>query len=79
MEGPGASGLGLGSELWPGESCTSGRDRPASTEKKQVNKNACRPTYIHILKNKHDLLESHRQTKHTLLYIMPLHRGINII
>lgn len=30
MEGPGASGLGLGSALWPGDSWTSGRDRSIS-------------------------------------------------
>lgn len=36
MEGPGASGLGLGSALWPGESCTSGRDRSASKEQRQA-------------------------------------------
>lgn len=37
MEGPGASGLGLGSALWPGERWTSGGDRSKSTQKKNTH------------------------------------------
>lgn len=33
MEGPGASGLGLGSALWPGERWISGGGRSKSTQK----------------------------------------------
>lgn len=47
MEGPRASGLGLGSALWPGESCTSGRDRSTSTEQKQADQSQHQHVWSH--------------------------------
>lgn len=81
--GPGPQDSDWGPNCGPGKAAhlaETDPHLPSRSKYVQVSKNTCRHIYIYITHN-HDILESHRQTEYTLLYIMPLwqHGGINII
>lgn len=81
MEGPGASGLGLGSALWPGESCTSGRDRSTSALQRQM----CVSIQTYVAKeqgaHKEGLMKRHTDRLHSTVLRNSIKAlvGINII